>query len=386
MDDITVHGLPSTVNIMNSLFPESYEASRARFLRDVEPIRAKWPSSRLESHPLKDHPDLSIDWLWAEPHKKENLVIISSGEHGIEGYVGSAMLKLFMDEFAPRIDPKNTGLLLVHAINPWGMKYWRKVNENSVDLNRNFVLDDNFDPAINPEFHRVAAFINPQRRLKSFRLENMLFWGNVVKNIFTTGIPTLTTAALLGQHHTPNGFYYGGTSYQEGTRAAMKLYQRALEEYQSIIQLDMHSGYGPRHQMSIIMSPLDPQTSAEISRKFNYPLILKINADEFYEISGDMAEYYYQLRNKHFPAAHLFACVFEFGTFGNSLPARIRSLRAMVFENQLHWQGAASESTAQAIRKEFRELYFPADEAWRAKALADGRQAFSGILKAYGLI
>ncbi|MEW6030316.1 MAG: M14 family metallopeptidase [Chloroflexota bacterium] len=371
---------------MEPLFPASYETSRARFLRDVKLIRPCWPSSRLESHPLKDHPDLSVDWLWAEPRAKENLVIVSTGQHGIEGYVGSAMLKLLMDEFAPRLNPENTGLLLVHAINPWGMKHWRKVNENGVDLNRNFVLDDNFDTAINPEFHRVAAFINPQRRLESFEWENILFWGNVVKNIFATGIPTITRAALLGQHHTPNGFYYGGTSYQGGTRVVMELYRRTLEEYQSIIHLDMHSGYGPRRQMSVIMSPLDPQKSEELSQKFNYPLVLKINAEEFYEISGDMAAYYYQLRNELFPGKQLFACGFEFGTFGDSLLARIRSLRAMVFENQLHWQGAASESTAQAIRKEFRELYFPADEAWRAKALVDGRQAFEGLLKSYCLI
>jgi hypothetical protein len=101
--------------LMDSLFPESYisfpSSSRARFLRDVELLRAKWASSRLETHPLKNFPDLSIDWLWAEPRKKENLVIITTAEHGIEGYVGSAMLKIFMDEFAAQLNPESTGML-----------------------------------------------------------------------------------------------------------------------------------------------------------------------------------------------------------------------------------------------------------------------------------
>ena len=196
----------------------------------------------------------------------------------------------------------------------------------------------------------------------------------------------MTKTALLGHHHTPNGFYYGGTTFQEGTNVAMDLYRRALEKYQSVFQIDMHTGYGPRYQMSIIMSPFDPMTSEETSRKFNYPLVLKINAQEFYDISGDMAAYYYELKNKYFPSKHLFACGFEFGTFGSSLPARIRSLRAMVFENQLHWHGAKSEKAAQQIRKEFEELYFPSETKWRKKALADGRQAFEGILHAYQLI
>jgi len=371
---------------MDVYFPSSYEDSRTRFLSSLSLIQQKWHSTQLQTHPLKNFPDLSIDWLWAHASKKETLVIISTAEHGIEGYVGYALMKIFIEEFAPRLDPENTGLLLIHGLNPWGMKYHRKVNENSVDLNRNFVFDGNFDPAINSEFHQVRDLINPQTRIRSFGIENIKFWGRVLKAIFTSGIATVTKAALLGQHHTPNGFYYGGTTYQEGTVVAMKLYRRALDEYQSVIQIDMHTGYGPRDQMSIIMSPLDTMTSEGTSNKFNYPLVLKINAEEFYEISGDMAAYYYELRDKSFPDKQLFACGFEFGTFGSSLLARIRSLRAMVFENQLHWRGAKNEGIAHRVRREFEELYFPAEKKWREKALADGRQAFDGILRAYHLI
>jgi hypothetical protein len=371
---------------MDSYFPDSYEDSRARFLQSLNLIQQKWHSTQLETHPLQNQPDLSIDWLWAHPHKKENLIIISTAEHGIEGYVGYAMMKVFIEEFVPRLNPENTGLLLLHGMNPWGMKHYRKVNENNVDLNRNFVFDSNFDPAINPEYHRVKELINPQRRVDTYSIENLRFWGGVIKNIFTTGASTVSKAALLGQHHTPNGFYYGGTEYQEGTRVAMELYRRALKEYRSVIQIDMHTGYGPRYQMSIIISPLDSMTSNELSQNFHYPLVLKINAEEFFDISGDMAEYYYKVRNRDFPDRRLFACGFEFGTFGSSLPARIRSLKAMVFENQLHWHGAKDNKTAERIRHEFRELYFPAETRWREKALADGRQAFEGIFRAYDLL
>jgi hypothetical protein len=371
---------------MDSYFPSSYEDSRTRFLQSLSLIQQKWHSTQLETHPLKNFPDLSIDRLWAHAQKKETLVIISTAEHGIEGYVGYALMKIFIEEFAPRLDTQNTGLLLIHGLNPWGMKYHRKVNENSVDLNRNFVFDGNFDPSVNPEFHVVKNLINPQTHIQSFGFENIQFCGRVLKALFTSGIATVTKAALLGQYHTPNGFYYGGTTYQEGTTIAMGLYRRALEEYQSVIQIDMHTGYGPRDQMSIIIPPLDPMTSEETSRKFNYPLVLKINAKEFYDISGDMGAYYYELRNEHFPDKQLFACGFEFGTFGSSLLARIRSLRAMVFENQLHWHGAKSEKAAQQIRREFEELYFPSEAKWRENALADGRKAFEGMLSAYQLI
>jgi hypothetical protein len=371
---------------MDNYFPSTYEDSRSRFLRSLSLIQRRWHSTQPGAHALRDHPDLMIDWLWAHARSKQTLVIVSTAEHGIEGYAGAAMLKIFIEDFAPRLTPETTGLLLIHGLNPWGMKHHRKVNEHNVDLNRNFVFDEGFDPGINPEFLRVEDFLNPQKSLGSLELETIRFLGSVVKQIVTSGIPAITRAALLGQHHTPNGFYYGGTEHQEGTRVAMGLYRRALEEYQSVIQIDMHTGYGPRYQMSIIMSPLDPMTSEETSRKFNYPLVLKIDAEEFYDISGDMAAYFYKLRRRDFPGRHLFACGFEFGTFGDSLAARIRSLRTMVFENQLHWHGARKERVARRVRREFDEFYFPSETKWREKALADGRQAFEGMLRAYNLL
>ncbi len=366
-------------------FPASYEESRERFRLSLDLLRSKWPDARLETYTLKEHPDLTIDWIWAEPRKKKNLVILSTAQHGIEGYVGAAMLKVFVEEFAPRLDPDHSGLLLIHALNPWGMQHRRKVNENSVDLNRNFVLNGNFDPEINPEFKQIEFLVNPQYRMGSFFIEDLRFWCRVIRALLSAGIKVTSRASLLGQHHTPNGFYYGGRSYQEGTQVLMQHYRQALETYQNVIQLDMHTGYGPRYQMTIIVPPNDPMPSIEAVQKFNYPLVQKIDGNEFYAISGDEQEYFYRLRDAEFPDKQLFACGFEFGTFGESLLARIRSLRAMVFENQLHWHGAHSEKTAEQVWAEFEELYFPPEVKWREKALADGRQAFEGILRAYRL-
>jgi len=371
---------------MTDYFPSTYEDSRERFRLSLNLLQSKWPDARLESYPLKEHPDLSIDWLWADARQKENLVILSTGEHGIEGYVGAAMQKMFIEEYAPRLNPENTGLLLIHALNPWGMKHHRKVGENNVDMNRNFVFDGNFDLAINPEFKRIAYLLNPQYQMHSFRIENLLFWGRAVKSLITEGYATVSQAFLLGQHHTPNGCFYGGTSYQETTKVAMDLYRQALEEYQTGIQFDMHTGYGPRYQMTVIVSPADPIPSSKAMKRFNYPLVQKITADEFYAISGDMGEYYYRLIEAEYPGKQLFACGFEFGTFGDSLLARIRSLRSMVFENQLHWHGAKDKKTAERVRSEFEKHYYPMETKWREKALADGRQAFEGILRAHQLL
>ncbi len=81
--------------------------------------------------------------------------------------------------------------------------------------------------------------------------------------------------------------------HEEGAKVLMGLYRQALVEYDSVIQIDIHTGYGPRDQMSVIIPPVDPISSKDAAEKFNYPLVQKINPEEFYAIHGDMGEYYY---------------------------------------------------------------------------------------------
>lgn len=369
---------------VEEFFPATYEQSRERFVAQLANIQKRWPATRLQAHKLKQFPDLSIDWMWAEPPRRDKVLVLTTGEHGIEGFAGAAVMKLFIDEFAPRLRAEDTGLLLVHAMNPWGMKHLRKVTSNNVDLNRNFVIDGSFDEDLNPDYRRLQDLLTPQRPLTSFVGETIRFLAATIRALGAYGFGRVSTAALLGQHHTPQGFFFGGTAYEENTEIVMSLYRRALEEYESVLHLDIHTGYGPSRQMSIIISPADSLASAEASRKFAYPLVQKINAGEFYEIHGDMQEYYYRLQQAEFPGKSLFACGFEFGTFGNSLPALLRSLRSIVLENQLYWHGARSQAAARAVQREYREHYIPTSRGWRLKALEDARQALEGIFRAQG--
>ncbi|MDO9301113.1 MAG: M14 family metallopeptidase [Anaerolineales bacterium] len=369
---------------MNITFPSSYEDSRARFIRDFELLRPKWNSSRLESVPLKTESSLSIDYAWAEPRKKENLIVISTGLHGIEGYVGSVMLKIFMDEFAPRLNLENTGLLLVHAINPYGMKNRRRYNENNADLNRNFVWDENFDPKINPDYEPLTPLLNPARPITNLFASDVAFFSRLIGRIVKLGILRIRQGTLSGQYRHPRGVQFGGQSTQESTQVMRGLFQRAFDEYEQVIHLDMHTGYGPRYQMSMVNSTREPASGPELTRRFNYPLIVAATPSDFYSVTGDITEYFYQLRDEKYPSKKLFATCFEFGTFGAALPNQIRSMRATILENRLFQFGAKSDALRNMVRNEYEELFFPAEPKWRAKAMADCRQAFEGIFTAYG--
>jgi len=368
------------------MFPATYEQSRARFQSYLDVVRARWPDARLESHALRDDPELSIDWITAEAPAPRCLFVLTTGLHGIEGYVGAAMLELFVAEFLPRLDPQDTGLLLVHAVNPWGMAHHRRCNASHVDLNRNFVARWEGLHEANPEYDRVLALLHRPRPLGSWALANLHFIGGVARLMLELGVSRGRNAILAGQYRHVEGFYFGGNGPQEETQVLMGLMEEALAGYDQIVHLDMHTGYGPRHQMSIVQPAGEPGSSAEWVRNLGYPLVVRTDPAEFYTILGDMTGYWYELRDARFLGRPLYAASFEFGTFGHSLLAEIRSLRASVLQNQLEGYGAGNHAAGERMRREYEDQYYPSDPAWREKAIRDARQAFQGILAFFGLI
>jgi hypothetical protein len=112
--------------------------------------------------------------------------------------------------------------------------------------------------------------------------------------------------------------------------------------------------------------------------------VVKSDAAEFYAIQGDMIDYIYTLAKNIAPARHLYAASFEFGTFGDSFGATLRSLRAIIDENRLHWYGASADSVKDNVQQENTEMYFPSEPVWQARAVENARRAFQGILQAEG--
>ena len=148
----------------------------------------------------------------------------------------------------------------------------------------------------------------------------------------------------------------------------------------------MHTGYGPRYQMSLVNSALEVRTSQEFVEKFDYPLVVAANPEEFYAIRGDMIDYVYTLRRHEFPEKKMYATSFEFGTLGDGVKGQIGSPRTMMFENRLYWHGSVNDKLAERVKYDFEELFNPVATDWRAKAVADADQAFMGILKAEGYL
>ncbi len=99
-----------------------------------------------------------------------------------------------------------------------------------------------------------------------------------------------------------------------------------------------------------------------------------------------MVNWTYNLRDSNFPEVDFFGTAFEFGTYGDGILKETQSLRTMIYINQADQAGTRSQKKKVRIQNEFMEMFYPTAENWREKAMADCRQAFSGILSAEGYI
>ncbi len=373
---------------MNFQPPVNYQVSRERFRSYLHRIQNYWDRARLElaSHPADE--DVTIDWVQADAvEQKEKLFLLTTGEHGVEGYVGAVVLNLFMDEFLPKLDPRNTGLVVVHPINPWGMKHKRRINHLSVDLNRNFVRNEKqFRSLTNPGYERLEDFLNPDRSLGVYWREKAGFLFRLMDTWLNMGRDVLQSATLLGQYQYPRGLYFGGQEYQFETEVMFDLFHNALQQYKKVVHIDVHTGYGPRDHMTLVNSPFEPQPPSLLAERFEYSRVVAADPQEFYSIEGDMIDCFYSIAGEEYPQRSYFGTAFEFGTVGEGLVAAVRSLRTMVLENQLYWHGVKHDKTAEKVHRDYVNLYYPQQASWYKKALQDARQAFHGILKGFSYI
>ncbi len=369
-------------------FPSSYEESRTYFRAQLEKIKKNWPSTILENHSISDREGLTIDWITAQPiNQNKNLVLITTGLHGVEGFVGVAMLDLFIKEYIPLLDPQITGIQLVHAINPWGMANTRRVNRNNVDLNRNFMeRQEIFLDEFNPDYINLEGTLNPVHPLKALWIEEIGFLKNVIVNLSRYGVQSMRGAVMLGQQSNPAGLYFSGRKFQPETIFMKKMIIQSLSSYDSVLHIDMHTGYGPSSQMTIVNSPAESRKSDQLINDFQYPRILQADPEQFYSMQGDMVDWVYRLKEIDFPKVKHFGTAFEFGTYGEGILKEIKSLRTMIYENQIVQHGSSSAELQAYMRKEFLEMYFPRSSRWREKAILDCKQAFSGVLSAEGYI
>ena len=142
-------------------FSKSYLESRQRFLTSINELsdlgyKVKTDHLLIEAKGLNEE-ELTIDIAVVGSLESEKMLISSSGVHGVEGYPGSAIQLSIIDEMKKTIMFADVCIIFIHSINPYGMSWLRRVNENNVDLNRNFLEKHEGEP---DGYKLIDKFVN----------------------------------------------------------------------------------------------------------------------------------------------------------------------------------------------------------------------------------
>ena len=85
-------------------FCTTYDQTRHRLQMRVESLTAAGVKLQQESYAIDEADGLYIDSLYLpSTGENTNLVVLTTGVHGMEGYIGSVMLDVFFEEIYPTL-------------------------------------------------------------------------------------------------------------------------------------------------------------------------------------------------------------------------------------------------------------------------------------------
>ncbi len=360
-----------------TVFSSDYVSARAAFLHATDKCGAILSTY---SHPFTgpDGEALATDTVWLGPRDAERVLVLLSATHGVEGFCGSAAQVDWLRLYSDKKDtlPEGIALLIIHALNPHGFAWLRRVTEQGVDLNRNFVDFSQPTPE-NDGYVELAASIIPG----NLRHETLKMADAKLREYAEFHGQVAFEAALSGGQFThADGLFYGGvepTWSRLTTEAIVKDFR--LHERRRVAVLDFHTGLGPFGYGEPICDHFPGTLGLALSRKWYGQSVTEpaIGTSSSVAKTG-LSDYGWQ---KMLGDVVVFIAL-EFGTY--PFDNMIRVLRG---DHWLHAQGSVdwhAEQT-QSIKAEIRRHFYPATRDWQQMILFRTRQCISQALDGLAL-
>lgn len=314
---------------------------------------------------------LGADYLHYKSESSK-LLIISSGVHGVEGFVGSAIQSYILDKYLGQLKEQSIDILLIHGLNHWGFKNKRRVDEKNRDLNRNFL--SSFNKA-NNGYVTFKDHIAPNNKAQDNTLINeIIFTLKTAYKSIIYGKENMKQAIVGGQYEFSKGPFYGGEELSRYGQE-FKRYLDSGKEYKTIIHVDLHTGYGERGKLHI-WSPLPKKESERELLKILFKDQLVFNNDsEFYETTGDFTVFSSSFLNLE----KLYSLTFEYGTLDSqTLLGSIKSLYRIVKENQAYHFGC---DDCQNVQNDFDEMFNPSERKWQDDILKETDKGIASLIE-----
>lgn len=356
-------------NTQDDPFPTDYAAARERFRRAAIETGASLVTWSLG--PTKD--DLTIDAARLGPDDAEGLVFLSSGLHGVEGPLGSAIQSRWLEGNVPRHLPSGVAILMIHALNPFGFATGRRFDAENIDLNRNFLLPGEPYQGSPPLYGTLDPLLNPPN--PPGRWDAVMFRARASWILARHGLPTVKQSIAGGQYDYPRGLFFGGHGASHTSRILQEHLPSLIEPARSVIHLDVHTGLGLWNTEALLLhEPLASPVFDRFARTFGAHRLSPRDTDQIaYETRGSLGDWCVHRFGVN-GRTYDYACA-EFGT-----SRAIAVLSALRAENQaFHFADRDSPARRQAVAH-LREAFIPADPSWRRRALEAGLDLMDGAI------
>lgn len=357
---------------MKDYFSKSYEESRQKFLDATKEFKVE--STELQKN-------LYIDFATKENKNKQKILIIISGTHGVETYLGSAAQQLFLQEFLPKI--KNTTICLVHALNPYGFKHDRRVNENNVDLNRNATYDERLALGIpNTRISNIWSdsliYIKLNRKRKHRLIEQIKYYKIVLKTLYKEGLKNTIELGLKGQSTYPRSVGYKGIKLEDSLLHLRAYIEEKTKGYEEAFLIDIHSGIGKKFEVLGVTNQEKNTQEYNLLKK----LLKKVKTRKKKNSTnhkGSVSDLFLA-RSRATKNTDL---TLEYGTVSQISSRLVLDYLAKVNieENQVFYFG--DEKQKQKMRKKYRKAYAPQDAVFKKSLIRKTRKFYEKLIREY---
>ena len=335
-------------------FSESYAEARPKFCAAAAAAGGAL-RSRLNPHARGPNGEaLFLDTAWFGPADAENVLVLIAGTHGVEGHCGSgAEIAWMRHGGAARLGPR-TAALLIHAINPYGFAWTRRVTEDNVDLNRNFVDHDKAYPA-NDGYLALADAILPRAWNDAAQAETDRVFAAYAQ---AHGAYALQGALSSGQYSHPDGIFFGGHKPTWSNRTVRAIARDHLSSARRVAVIDFHTGLGPFGHGELICAV--PPTAKSFARAKAWYGDEMTSPEGGTSTSAVVVGIMTDAFPQELPDAEVTAIAVEYGTY--PVPDVLGAVRA---DNWLHHRGDPGSAQGKALKANMKERFFPAGEKWR---------------------
>ena len=346
-----------------------YPTARSDFRAAAEAAGAEVRSIDHPTAAGRDGETLALDLATLGPPDADHRVLVVSGTHGVEGYCGSAMQTNWLRHRAMS-RPDDVRLVMLHSLNPHGFSWVRRVNENNIDLNRNFVDFHAAAPA-NDDYAAVAADLVPPTWDEATQADTMT---RLLAYIEQVGMERMQEVVSSGQYDHPTGLFYGGAAPSWSRRTLEAVWADEMAGATTACVLDLHTGLGPWAHGELI-SHEEAGSPGYVRSTARWGEVRSMRSGE--SVSASLSGDWLSAIPVWAGDTAVDAVAIEYGTVDTI--SVLQSLRADAW---LHAHGDPTSSDAFAIRRQVWNAFLDDDPEWIATCNAQFDDRLAAALAA----